>query len=143
MTPEENKQFMQHFVEQTINQKNLAIIDELVAEDFIEHIPFPGQGPGREGLKFAIGALLTAFPDMHWTIEEQVAEGETVISRFSWTGTHCGAFMGIPATEKSVESWGVVIDVIRDGKFSESRILMDSLGMLQQLGVLPAPGEGS
>lgn len=73
MTPEENKQFMQHFVEQTINQKNLAIIDELVAEDFIEHIPFPGQGPGREGLKFAIGALLTAFPDMHWTIEEQVA----------------------------------------------------------------------
>ena len=140
MTPEENKQFMWHFVEQTINQKNLAIIDELVDEDFIEHIPFPGQGPGREGLKFAIGALLTAFPDMHWTIEEQVAEDETVVSRFSWTGTHCGEFMGIPATEKSVESWGVVIDVVRDGKFSESRILMDSLGMLQQIGVLPAPG---
>ena len=143
MTPEENKQFMQHFVEQTINQKNLAIIDELVAEDFIEHIPFPGQGPGREGLTFAIGALLTAFPDMHWTIEEQIAEGETVVSRFSWTGTHCSEFMGIPATEKSVESWGVVIDVVQDGKFSESRILMDSLGMLQQLGVLPAPGGAS
>ncbi|MEM8531085.1 MAG: ester cyclase [Chloroflexota bacterium] len=139
MTPEENKQFMRHFVEQTINQKNLAIIDELVDEDFIEYIPFPDQGPGREGLRFAIGALLTAFPDMHWTIEEQVAEGETVVSRFSWTGTHCGEFMGIPATEKSVESWGVVIDVVRDGKFSESRILMDSLGMLQQLGVLPTP----
>lgn len=142
MTPEENKLFMQHFVEQTINQKNLDIINNLVTEDFIEHIPFPGQGPGREGLKFAIDALLTAFPDMHWTIEEQVAEDETVVSRFSWTGNHCGEFLGIPATEKSVESWGVVIDVVRDGKFSESRILMDSLGILQQLGVLPAPGGG-
>jgi predicted ester cyclase len=80
--------------------------------------------------------MFTGFPDMKWTVQEQVAEGEKVVTRFSWTGTHQGEFMGIPATGKSVEVWGVVIDVVKDKLFAESRIIMDSIGLLQQLGVM-------
>jgi steroid delta-isomerase-like uncharacterized protein len=136
MTLEENKKFMSNFIEEVINKKNLDAADDLVAADFIEYLPFPGQGPGREGLKFAINAMLTGFPDMNWTVQEQIAEGETVVTRFTWTGTHDGAFMGIPPTNKKVEVWGVVIDVVRDGLFAESRIIMDTVGLLQQVGVM-------
>jgi len=139
---EDNKQFMRQFVEEAINKKNLDAIDELVAEDFVEHVPFPGQGPGREGLRQVLAAFLSAFPDIRWTLEEQIAEGEKVVSRFTMTGTHRGDFLGIPPTGKSVNIWGVVIDVVRDGKFAESRIIMDTLGLMQQLGMIPMPSEG-
>ena len=62
MTSEENKTFMRAFVEKAINQKNLSALDDIVSEDFVEHIPFPGQGPGREGLRYAIGAMLMVVP---------------------------------------------------------------------------------
>lgn len=127
---------MNSFIEEVINKKNLDAADKLVAENFIEEIPFPGQGPGRDGLKYAINSMLTGFPDMHWTVLEQIAEGEKVVTRFSWTGTHQGSFMGIPPTNKKVEVWGVVIDVVRDNLFAESRIIMDTMGLLHQLGVM-------
>ncbi len=139
---EDNKQFMRQFVEEAINKKNLDAIDELVAEDFVEHVPFPGQGPGREGLRQVLATFLSAFPDIRWTLEEQIAEGEKVVSRFTMTGTHRGDFLGIPPTGKSVNIWGVVIDVVRDGKFAESRIIIDTLGLMQQLGMIPMPSEG-
>ncbi|UHG94604.1 ester cyclase [Spirosoma oryzicola] len=127
---------MNSFIEEVINQKNLAAADQLVAEDFIEQLPFPGQGPGREGLKFALNSMFIGFPDMTWTVDEQIAEGETVVTRFTWTGTHQGDFMGIPATQKRVEVWGIVIDVIKNNLFSESRIIMDTVGLLKQVGVM-------
>jgi steroid delta-isomerase-like uncharacterized protein len=137
MKSEENKKFMNSFIEEVINNKNLNATTDIVAEDFIEHIPFPGQGPGREGLKVALQAMFTGFPDMHWTVNEQIAEGEKVVTRFTWTGTHQGEFMGIPPTHKSVQVWGVVIDVVKDDLFMESRIIMDTVSLLQQLGVMP------
>lgn len=133
---QDNKEFMQRFVDEVINGKNLAAIDDMVVDDFVEHVPFPGQGPGREGLKQAISVFLAAFPDLHWTIEEQIAEGEKVVSRFSMTGTHRGEFLGIPATGRSINTWGVVIDVVRDGRFAESRIIMDTLSLMQQIGAV-------
>ena len=141
MTLEENKKFMNTFIEEVINKQNLNTANNLVSEDFTEHVPFPGQGPGREGLKFALNSMFLGFPDMKWTVDEQIAEGEKVVSRFTWTGTHKGEFMGIPPTNKKVKVWGVVIDVVRNGLFSESRIIMDSVGLLQQLGVMPQPPE--
>jgi steroid delta-isomerase-like uncharacterized protein len=142
MTAEENKEFMNHFIEEVINKKNLNAANDLVSENFTEHVPFPGQEPGREGLKFALNSMFTGFPDMNWTVHEQIAEGDKVVTRFTWTGTHKGEFMGIPPTNKRVEVWGVVIDVVRNRLFSESRIIMDNIGLLQQLGVMPQPGEG-
>ena len=143
VTPDENKHFMRHFIDETINRKNLEAIDGLVLPDFIEHVPLPGQGPGRDGLKQAIRGLLTAFPDIRWTTNEQVAEGDTVVSRFTWTGTQRGAFLGIPPTNRTVTVWGVVIDVVKQGQFAESRILMDTLGLMQQLGVVPGLESGA
>jgi steroid delta-isomerase-like uncharacterized protein len=105
--------------------------------DFVELDPLPGQQPGREGLKEVIGQMRTAFPDIHWVLDEQVAEGDKVVSRFTWTGTHRGTFLGIPATGKSINVKGVVIDRIVEGKMVDSRILMDGLTMMQQLGALP------
>jgi steroid delta-isomerase-like uncharacterized protein len=137
---EDNKQFMQRFVEEVINKKKLDAVNELVAEDFVEHIPFPGQGPGREGLKHALSIFLSAFPDLQWILEEQIAEGEKVVSRFTMTGTHRGEFLGIAPTGNPVNVWGVVIDVVRDDKFAESRIIMDTLGLMQQIGVIPSEG---
>ncbi len=134
-----NTAVIQAFIEEVLNQKRLERADDLVKENFVELDPLPGQQQGREGLKAILRVLWSAFPDMHWTVKEMVAEGEKVVTRFVWTGTHRGAFLGIPATGKSVEVKGVVIDHLENGKMAESRILMDTMGLMQQLGVVPAP----
>ncbi len=136
---EEIKVIETRFIEEVLNEKNLAAADELVAEDVVELDPFPGQEQGREGLKEVLGMLFAAFPDQHWTIEELIAEGDKVVNRFTWHGTHRGEFMGIPPTGRQVEVKGVVIDRIVQGKIADTRILMDNLGLMQQLGVVPAP----
>jgi steroid delta-isomerase-like uncharacterized protein len=136
---EENKAIETRFIEEVLNEKNLAAADELVAEDVVELDPFPGQKQGREGLKELLGMLFAAFPDQKWTIEELIAEGDKVVNRFTWRGTHRGDFMGIPPTGKQVEVKGVVIDRIAQGEIADTRILMDNLGLMQQLGAVPAP----
>jgi len=130
---------MKRFVEEVINQGRLETADEIVEENFIELDPLPGQRQGREGLKEVIAMLRTAFPDIHWVDEETVAAGDKVVTRFTWTGTHRGDFLGIPASGKKVAVKGVVIDRLNAGKMADSRILMDTFGMMQQLGVIPAP----
>ena len=130
---ENNKAVIQRFLDEVINQNRMDRADDLVVEDFVELDPLPGQRQAREGLKDVLGMMRVAFPDIHWV----VAEGEKVVTRFTWTGTHRGSFLGVPATGKSVSVKGVVIDELAGGKMSASRMLMDSLGILQQLGVVP------
>jgi predicted ester cyclase len=136
---EENKALTRRFTEETLNQQNLAVADEIVTEYFVELDTLPGQEQGREGLKQVLAMSFAAFPDGQWTIAEQIAEGEKVVSRFALTGIHAGGFMGIPPTGRQVMVKGVVIDRIVNSKYVYSRILMDNLGMMQQLGVLPTP----
>ena len=136
---EANKQVIRAFLEDVINQGRFNRADDLVKEDFVELDPLPGQQQGREGLKAVLAQFRSAFPDIHWVISEMVAEGDKVVTRFSWTGTHRDTFLGIPGTGKHVEVKGVVIDRLESGKMADSRILMDTLGLLQQLGVVPAP----
>jgi predicted ester cyclase len=81
-----------------------------------------------------------AFPDLHWTIEEQIAEADKVLTRFTWAGIHKAEFLGVLATRHQVSVLGMVIDRLENGKIKETRILMDALGLMQQLGVLPPPG---
>jgi steroid delta-isomerase-like uncharacterized protein len=133
-----NRATIRRFIEEILNQKELAVADEIVAEDFVELDPFPGQAQGRQGLKDVLGMFFAGFPDMHWVIEEQIGEGDKVVTRFTWTGSQKGAFMGIPATGKQVKVKGVVIDRVVDGRMVDSRILMDTMGMMQQLGVVPS-----
>ena len=137
MSESENRAVVQRFLEEVINQGRLEQADEIVAEDFVELDPLPGQRQGREGLKEVIGMLRAAFPDMHWVVEEMIAEGEQVVTRFTWTGTQQGTFMGIPATGRNVVVKGVVIDRIVGGMMTDSRMLMDTMGMMQQLGAMP------
>jgi steroid delta-isomerase-like uncharacterized protein len=140
MPVQENIAVLGRFIEEVINQGRLEVCDEIVEEEFVELDPLPGQQQGREGLKWVIGMMRAAFPDIHWVTDETIAAGDKVVTRFTWTGTHGGTFLGIPATGKSVTVKGVVIDRLRNGKMADSRILMDSLGMMQQLGVVPTPG---
>jgi steroid delta-isomerase-like uncharacterized protein len=137
MSESENVVVIARFLEEVINQGRLGQADELVAADFVELDPLPGQKQGREGLKEVIGMLRSAFPDIHWAVDETVASGDKVVTRFTWTGTHQGTFLGIPATGRSVSVKGVVIDRLVAGKMADSRILMDTFTMMQQLGVIP------
>jgi len=135
-----NQQTILAFIEDVLNQGRFERINDLVLENFIELDPLPGQQQGREGLKAVLVQFRSAFPDIHWTVSEQIAEGDKVVTRFTWTGTHRDVFLGIPATGRRVEVKGVVIDRLESGKMADSRILMDTLGMMQQLGVIPAAG---
>jgi steroid delta-isomerase-like uncharacterized protein len=133
MTTIDNKALVRTFVEDVINQGRLERADDLVASDFVEQDPLPGQRQGREGLKEIIAVIRSAFPDIHWVMHEMVAEGEMVFSRFTWSGTHRGTFLGIPATGRRVSVSGMVLDRVVDGRMAESRILMDGLKMMAQL----------
>ena len=137
---QENKALIRRFTEQVLNGHDLAACDDIVAPDFRELDSFTGQEQGREGLKQVLAQMRAAFPDIHWTVAEQVAEGDTVVTRFVWTGTHRGEFFGVPATGRPVRVPGVVIDRIAGGRMQDSRILMNALGLMQQLGAVPPPG---
>jgi steroid delta-isomerase-like uncharacterized protein len=136
---EKNKTIIQQFIDETLNKGDIEATEKFVAKDVIEQVPFPGQGPGIEGVKTVLGGMRAAFPDLHWTVREQIAEGDKVVSRFVWTGTHRGPFLGVEPTGRSVNVWGIVIDRLQDGKIKDTRILMDALGLMAQLGVFPPP----
>lgn len=133
MSLEQNKRLIREFIERVINEANLDAAGDYLAEDVVELEPFPGQQPGLSGVKDVLRGMRNAFPDMRWTVEEQIAEGDTVLTRFIWTGTHESAFFGVPATRRQVSVWGMVIDRIETGKVKDTRIQMDLFGLMQQL----------
>lgn len=119
------------------------MIDELYAPGFVQHEPEPQTVQSREALKPYVGAYLTAFPDLHLSIEDLRAEGDRVVWRFKSDGTHTGPFMGMPATGKKSSITGLVIFRLEDSRIVEAWVNIDVLGLLQQLGVIPMPGQGS
>ncbi|MDT7816614.1 MAG: hypothetical protein QOJ42_6530 [Acidobacteriaceae bacterium] len=135
----DNATIVRRFVDEVITQGNIEAAAQYVWEDVIEQVPLPGQGRGLDGLKDILRAMRAGFPDIVFSIEEQVAERDKVASRFEWTGTHRGEFLGIPATGRTVRVWGMVIDRLEDGRIKDTRIIMDTFGLLGQLGVLPSP----
>ena len=142
MSTEQNKALVRQMVEEIFNRGNMSRADEFLAPDFVEREELPPGIPrDREGVKQLTIMLRSAFPDFKATIDDIVAEGDKVVIRQTWSGTHKGEFMGIPPTGKSV-SFGV-IDIIRiaGGKFVEHWGQMDSMGMMQQLGAIPTPGQ--
>jgi len=134
---QDNSAIVRRFVDEVINQGKMGSAEEFVWEDVVEQVPLPGQGPGLEGLKDVLRGVRSAFPDIDFSIKEQVCEGDKVASRFEWTGTHKAEFMGVPATGRQVRVWGVVIDRLEAGRIKDTRILMDALGLMMQLGALP------
>lgn len=118
----------------------MAVVDELIATNYIDHDKRPDLvARDPESFKQVVTMLLTAFPDLRVTIEDQIAEGDKVASRFTMRGTHKGEFMGIAPTGRQVTFTGIGIRRIAGGKLVEIWMNMDDLGMMQQLGVVPKP----
>jgi predicted ester cyclase len=143
MSTEENKALVRRFYEEVLNQKNTAAIDQIFDPNFVDHALPPGLPGGIEGTKQFFGIVLTAFPDLHFTVEDMIAEGDKVVARHAGSGTQQGVFLGIPPTGKHVTVTGIDIMRITGGKFVEHWDAVDNLGLLQQLGVVPATGQAS
>jgi steroid delta-isomerase-like uncharacterized protein len=140
MQTETNTTVASRWYEEVFNAGNLALIDELFAPNFVDHDP-SNPLPGLEGVRQLVSMYRGAFPDLHLTIEDEITEGDKVVTRFTARGTHKGPLMGIPPTGKRVTI--TAIDILR---FENSRIAehwgnQDLLGMMRQIGVIPAPGQ--
>lgn len=133
---EQNKALVRRFYEE-IDKGNIEVLDELVAEDYLDHNPppFPGLAPGREGLKQAFRIFQQATPGVH-RIEEQIAEGDKVVTRLTSTGKHEGDLPGAPRTGNDLKMTSITIHRIAGGKLVEKWAEKDVLGFLQQIGVM-------
>ena len=137
-TEVENKAQIRRIYEELFNKGNLAIADELIAPDFLNHEAPPGSNRGPESMRRLITMLHTAFPDVHYTIEEMLAEGDMVSCRMIMNGTHQGSFMGIAPTGRSVRQAQMHFVRFRNGKVIEHWAVRDDLGLMRQLDVIPA-----
>ena len=141
MSTEDNKTLMRRFFEEVYTKKNLAAIEEFIAPNHIDHSAAAAGLPvGAEGSRQAIGMMLTGFPDLHVTVEDMIAEGDKAVVRMTMRGTQQGAFGSISPTGKQVAVSTIDIVRIEGGKIAEEWGIDDMLGMLQQLGVVPAMG---
>jgi steroid delta-isomerase-like uncharacterized protein len=141
MLSETNKTVSRRLFEEVWNKGNLAVLNELIANDHVNSGPgtLPGLPTGPEGAKQFVMIYRNAFPDTHFTIDEQIAEGDKVVTRWTAHGTHQGELLGIPATDKSSTVTGISVDRITNGKIVESWGIFDQFGMMQQLGVIAMP----
>ncbi len=140
-TTEENKAQFRRSYEELFNKGNLVVAEELISPDFLNHEASPGRDRGPESMREVITMLRAAFPDLHFTIEELVAEGDTVVGRVTMNGTHQGPFQGMPPTGRTIQQDQVHFVRFRDGKAIEHRAVRDDLGMMRQLGVMPTPAD--
>jgi steroid delta-isomerase-like uncharacterized protein len=134
MTTDDNKALVQRFFDEVINQRNLAALDQFISPGGVNHT-MPAGMP-QEANQF-LGQFLNAFPDVKATVEDLMADGDKVVARVSYRGTHQGAFRGIPPTGKPIAVMGINIFRIANGKLVEHWGLTDRLAVLQQIGVVP------
>ena len=133
---ESNKQLVRRLIEQVVNAGNLNVTDELLTPDYVYREPTVGEKRGREAYKQLITMYRTAFPDVRFTIDQQIAEGDLVVTRWSGRGTHRGELFGAAPTHKQVTVQGVLISRISNGKIVEEFECYDALGMLKQIGTV-------
>jgi predicted ester cyclase len=124
---------------QALATGDLALLDEVIAEDAVDHNPVPGMKQGLAGIKESFGEGRVAFPDLHFTVEDMVAEGDKVACRITVRATHRGDFRSIRATGRQVTMTGIDILRIVDGKLADRWGEFDNLGLLQQLGAVTLP----
>ena len=119
-----------------VNMQNYDAFDEFVVPDYLDHDPIPGQQPGREGLKAAYKGFSDAFPDIWFTFEDLIAEGDLVVGRGVIEGTQQGPFLALPPSNKHIKWTGTRMFRVRDGKVSEGWINFDLLAVFQQMGLM-------
>jgi steroid delta-isomerase-like uncharacterized protein len=138
-TSDHNKHLMQRFYDEVVNEGNLHVIDELFAEDFVEHEEFPGIPPTREGVKQFFAMFRAAFPDVTCEVEHLVAEGVFVSAHARFHGTHQGEFMGVPASGRPIAVHA--FDLVRfvDGIATAHWGVFDAMTLMQQIGAIEPP----
>ena len=139
MSAEENKAIVRRYRE-IHNSNNLVGLDQIVDVNIVSHSGVPGMPPGLEGGKMVHNMFLSAFPDSQVTTDDLIADGDEVVERFTFRGTNKGSFMGAPPTGKQVTATGMSVFRIANGKIVEHWGENDSLGVMQQLGLVPMPG---
>lgn len=137
MVAEQSKALIRDMIEKCEATGNVALVERYFTADFVDHRPMPGAPPTRDGIKGLFAALKTAFPDLEISIDDQVADGESVATRKTFRGTHRAPFLGIPPTGKRIEFEVIDILRVRNGQITDHWFVGDRLSLLQQLGVLP------
>ena len=141
MGTQENKASARRFLDEVVNGGNFAALDELTHSNFVDHSAPPGVSPTNEGFKAFMTMFRAAFPDLHYTIDDEVAEGDRVVQRTTAHGTMRGDFQGMPASGKEATWSEIHITRFADGMAVEHWGVVDQLGMLAQLGFAQAPGQ--
>lgn len=142
MTTDQNKALVHRMAEEGLGKNNWSIVTETFAASYVEHQPTPpGLPTGLEGFKQFTTQFRTAFPDLRYTIDDEIAEGDKVVQRVTGQGTMKGSFAGMPATGMHATWSEIHISRLKDGKIVEHWGSVDQLGMLQQLGHAPAPAQ--
>jgi steroid delta-isomerase-like uncharacterized protein len=138
----QDKRIVHRLIEEVWSQGQFSVVDELVASDYIGHSPSADtETHGTEGYKQFFAMLRTAFPDVQFTLDHELAEGSYVVARWTARGTHLGNFMGMPPTGKGAAVSGTTIYRIADGKVAECWTNADDLGLLRQIGALSLAGQ--
>ena len=142
MSAEENKAIMRQYFEGAWEQGNIDLLDELLAPDYVNHTPAtPDLPTGPEGVKGVVSMFRSAMPDLKVVIEDMVAEGDKVATRYTLEGTHEGELFGVPPTGQLLSIKSFTVERVSDGKIRDHWRVSDNLDMMQQLGIFPPPGE--
>lgn len=139
---DESKALVRRIYEEIVNQGKDEVADEILAPTFVEHIPSPVPGQpttGPKALTWFISSFRTAFPDLHVTVQQMISEGNLVVARITWRGTHRAEFMGISPTGRHIEVMGIDICRVEGGKIVEHWGQLDVVSFLQQLQLMPVP----
>jgi steroid delta-isomerase-like uncharacterized protein len=140
MEPEAMRRFAIERVDALFNRGELDRVEEFVTADFVNHEAWPGEDPGYEGFRLRLRRLHEAVSGLTMRVHEVVAEGDLVAYRATLSGAHTGELLGMPATGRAFEVQHMHMLRMREGRASEHWATRDDLGMLQQLGIIPAPG---
>ncbi len=140
MSTETNKAICRRFLEQVYNEQRVDLVQEFLAKDLVQHIAgSPPVPSGLESFKQGLTVALAAFPDIQLTYDDEIAEGDKVVFRWTMTATHQGEFMGIPATGNQITRSGAAIYRLDNAKIAELWFFADNLEFMQQLGAIPTP----
>jgi steroid delta-isomerase-like uncharacterized protein len=145
MTPQEMKDIARRGAAECWHWRNMDALDDILSPDYQVYVGGKLMYSGRDAMKTQVQQAQAAFPDVNVSVEDLIAEGDRVVARFTFRGTHTGTYhmdMGdMPPTGRKVEVTGIIIFRFEDGKIIENREVLDNFGMLQQLGIIPTPGQ--
>ena len=139
MSAEESKATMRRYLD-VFEQGNIELLDELLAPDYINHSPAtPDLPTGPEGVKAVVTMFRSAIPDLRVVVDDMIAEGDKVATRYTLEGTHESELFGVPPTSRQLSIKSITVERVSDGRIRDHWRVTDELGMMQQLGAIPAP----